>query len=92
MKKKAYQIDSEGNIKEIEEKENKIKKKKEIKFDFSNLDYISIGFYVVAPIVLGVIVGIFLDNKLGTKPLITLTLILLGSVGSLYNLYRLTKK
>jgi F0F1-type ATP synthase assembly protein I len=88
--KDLYIINKEG---EIEKKERVRKKKRTVKkegiFGIQNLD---IGFYLLTPILAGVFFGLYLDRKLYTKPIFTISLILLGAVASLYNLFKLTKK
>lgn len=51
----------------------------------------NLGFTIAIPIVLGAVLGSFLDSKLNTSPKLTLSLIMLGLFISLYNIYKLTK-
>ena len=53
---------------------------------------IKAGFWFISAILIGIFLGLYLDSRFRTKPTFTLILILLGSVASFYNLYRLTKK
>jgi len=39
----------------------------------------SLGFAIIIPMVFGAFLGVFLDKMLGTKPVLTLILILLGT-------------
>ncbi len=52
----------------------------------------NIGYYLVTPLIVGVLFGVLLDNKFHTKPVLTLVFIFLGMVASLYNLLRITKE
>jgi F0F1-type ATP synthase assembly protein I len=47
------------------------------------------GWYVALSIVLGVLGGLWLDNKLGTSPLLTLSGTLLGVVAAFYGMYKM---
>lgn len=51
----------------------------------------NLGFTIAIPIVIGALLGSFLDSKLNTSPKLTLSLIMLGFFISLYNIYKLTK-
>ncbi len=91
MEKNFFEIDNEGEIK----KRSLEKKKKKTKGNLSpfwGIDYLNIGFYLVTPIVVGVILGLVIDNRFGTRPTFIVALILIGSVASIYNLIKLTKK
>lgn len=73
--------------------ENKNKKASEKKNEeFSYAEYFNLGFYLAIPLLVGVFGGILLDNWFQTKPFFTISLIILGSTASFYNLIRLTKK
>ncbi len=52
----------------------------------------NLGFTIAIPIVIGAVLGSFLDNKLNTSPKLTLSLIMLGLFISFYNIYKLAKK
>ncbi|PIS09108.1 hypothetical protein COT75_03225 [Candidatus Beckwithbacteria bacterium CG10_big_fil_rev_8_21_14_0_10_34_10] len=52
----------------------------------------SFGFAIALPIISGVLIGYFLDNKLGTKPFFTLGLLIFGLVASFYTLLKTVKK
>lgn len=51
--------------------------------------YLNLGMYLATPLLLGVFLGTYLDNRLGTKPIVTLVLIGLGLVSTFYNLYKI---
>jgi len=48
-----------------------------------------IGFTIVIPIALGVILGSYLDGYVHTRPLFTLLGLLLGLISGFYGAYRL---
>jgi len=50
-----------------------------------------VGFYIGACIVLGTLAGLWLDGKLGTRPLFLIGGLLLGVVVAFYGLYRMLK-
>ena len=50
---------------------------------------IGVGWYVSGCIVLGVVAGIWLDNKLNTKPLLVIVGLILGIVVAFYGVYRM---
>lgn len=79
---------------ELEMEGVKNKKKKVEKQDKNSFYYESfnIGFYLIAPLISGVFLGLLIDKSLNTKPIFTITLIIFGAIGSFYNLYKLTKK
>jgi F0F1-type ATP synthase assembly protein I len=47
-----------------------------------------IGWYVVASILGGTLLGVFVDNKLGTSVTFTILGVLFGSLVAFYGLYR----
>lgn len=84
-----FEIDKQGNLKKT--KQN-LKKKRQTKKDFfSEYININVGYSLVTPILLGVIVGLTLDNKFHSKPVFTVFFIFLGAVSSFYNLFKLIK-
>lgn len=89
IKKFSY-VDSQGNKKDSH-KDVRMPKKTET--DLVSIgNYINIGYNLVVPLLLGVMIGLFLDAKLQTKPWFTLCLIIGGAGLSIYNLYSLVKK
>ncbi len=50
------------------------------------------GFTIVVPIVLGAILGAYLDGQFHTKPLLILLGLLLGLISGIYGAYRLLKR
>ncbi|OGK62383.1 hypothetical protein A2334_02835 [Candidatus Roizmanbacteria bacterium RIFOXYB2_FULL_38_10] len=95
-KKDQKYIRKSAILSEGEEYEVFLSKKKETseKKDgsFHGLQYTHLGFYLITPILMGVALGIYIDRFLGTKPVVTLTLIMCGGIATFYNLLRLIKK
>ncbi len=53
--------------------------------------YGAIGFQLASMVVGGLLLGQWVDKKLGTTPWLTLTGLILGSIGGFYNLIRITQ-
>lgn len=81
---------SEKTIQQEEARKKKIKNKSES--DFSLLGNLNLGFYLVTPLISFLIFGIILDNILHTRPILTLVFIILGTIGSFYNLIKFVKE
>jgi F0F1-type ATP synthase assembly protein I len=81
-----YQITADFSLKK---REKNIKTKKQSYFQLAN--FLNIGYYLVAPLLIGVFLGALIDRSLKTK-YGTIIFILLGFLASLYNLFSLTKK
>ena len=89
MKHNYFEIDKHGNLKKTNQD---LKEKRETKKDFfSEYININVGYSLVIPILIGVIIGLTLDNKFHSKPVFTVFFIFLGAVSSFYNLFRLIK-
>lgn len=72
------------------EKKNESKEKR--KNDFLVLEKsFNIGYYLITPILLGVIFGLFLDHYFNKEGFFIIIFLIIGTVGSFYNLFRLTK-
>ena len=84
-----FEIDKRGNLKKTN---RNFDKKPKIKKDFfSEYININVGYSLVTPILIGVIIGLAVDNKFHTKPYFTVFFIFLGAVSSFYNLFKLIK-
>lgn len=83
-----YQVDNNLNI---ELKKDQSKRKKKESSNFLLAKYANVGYYVVTPLLVGVFLGLGLDAYFRTKPVFTVTLIILGTVSVFYNLFKLTK-
>lgn len=66
------------------------KKYKKGKGMYNNLIYITqIGITMITSIFLGFFIGRFLDSKLGTKWILSLIFLALGTIAGLLNLFKL---
>lgn len=54
--------------------------------------FITIPFVLAVPPICGLLIGMFLDNLLGTKPYLMFSLLALGFVAAFREFYRLVKK
>jgi predicted F0F1-ATPase subunit len=67
-------------------------RKKDNRNVFKNLALITqIGLSMVIPIIIGVYLGGFIDDKVGTKMVFRLIFLLLGVTTAFVNLFKLTK-
>lgn len=55
-------------------------------------EYFNLGMYFLVPLILGLIVGRWLDNRFDRENFFTILLMSLGVVSVFYNLYTLIKK
>jgi len=53
------------------------------------LRLIGVGFYIGGCIVLGVLVGLWLDSKLNTQPILVIVGLVLGLLMAFYGVYQL---
>lgn len=53
------------------------------------LRLIGVGFFIGGSIVLGVVVGLWLDKRLGTSPILVLVGLILGIVVAFYGVYQM---
>lgn len=53
------------------------------------LRLIGVGFFIGSSIVLGVVVGLWLDSKFNTSPFLVIIGLLLGIVVAFYGVYRM---
>ncbi len=84
-----FEIDKHGDLKKTK---TSLKKDSNHKKDFfSEYLNINVGYNLVTPILLGVIIGLILDSNFKSKPVFTIFFIFLGTVGSFYNLFKLIK-
>lgn len=59
---------------------------------FRLVDVMDLGIYLVIPLLAGLGIGIVLDSKLGIKPLGIISGLLLGAVGSFFNLHKIVQE
>lgn len=93
---KFFRIDEDFNLKKVQapsgkKADNNLKKKKRIG-SLEALKYLNIGSSITAPLILFLILGILLDKIYEIKPTFTLLSIILGSIGSFYNIYKVFKE
>jgi ATP synthase protein I len=50
--------------------------------------YVGLGFEIVVPIVLGLLLGLWLDGRWGTRPWLAVVGVLLGIAAGFYNFFR----
>ena len=55
----------------------------------ATLRLIGVGWYIGICIVLGVVAGLWLDNKFNTKPILVIVGLILGVVIAFYGVYRM---
>lgn len=79
-------IDKQGNV---QDSKNPKSTKDSEPVDY--VKYMNIGFYLAAPLLISVFLGLKLDDIFHTKPTLTLSLIVLGAAATFYNLIKLTK-
>ncbi len=53
---------------------------------------LNIGYYLLTPLLVGVFLGILLDKYFKTQGVFILIFIILGSISSFYNLYKVAKE
>ena len=88
MSSKKYTV---GRGFEIKEKTNVGKEGKKVNSNFLIAKYIGIGYYVGAPLIIGVFLGLVVDGFFKTKPLFIIIFIIIGTIGTFYNLFKSTK-
>jgi len=95
VKKKILKLggDDKAKVVTVEHKQSKedIKKAKEKFFTLLSLGT-ELGFTISLPIVIGVLAGTYLDNKLGTGSKFTLSLIFLGVFLGIMNMVHIIKE
>jgi len=86
--KKYYTLDKNLNFKSSEAPKPRPALKKN-KMDLAN--YMNIGYYLITPLIVGVFLGLYLDGRLGTNYLVVIGIVI-GSIGTFYNLFRILKQ
>lgn len=66
------------------------KQKREEKFRL--IDAMDLGVYLVIPLLVGLGAGIVVDSKLGIKPVGIILGLVLGAVGSFFNLIKIVRE
>ena len=67
-------------------KKNKIKKNNDLGL------FLKAGVELISPIIVGVFIGLFLDNYFNTKPLFLIIFLILGFGGGISNIYKTVKR
>lgn len=83
-----FSVGRDFEIREIKKSNLNIKPKK----PFNVAKYLSMGYYLVTPMLIGIIVGLYLDSRFKSKPLYILVFLFLGLAGTFYNLWKVTKE
>jgi F0F1-type ATP synthase assembly protein I len=84
----VYKINRRFNIEKF--KNDNYNNKGNNKKIFKSLLNLNVGVYIIAPIFLFLIIGFYLDNYFNTKPFFLVLCIIIGTISSFYNLYKLT--
>jgi len=82
-----YGFDKHLNLKIVKKPYYKEEKKKKLPL----VKYTDIGYYIITPLIIGVFLGLFIDNFLKTKSFFLLLFIFLGTGASFYNIYKIYK-
>jgi len=77
--------------KDLDITEQTVVKKENKNNNLGSYQYLNIGFYLIAPLLVGIFSGLYLDRRFNAKPFFLFLGLLLGVAGTFYNLYRLTK-
>ncbi len=88
MSLKKYAI---GKGFDMEEGHTPHKKIKNTQSNFLIAKYLGIGYYVGAPLIIGVFLGLIADGFFKTKSLFIIIFIIIGTIGTFYNLFKSTK-
>ncbi|OGK23751.1 hypothetical protein A3C24_04905 [Candidatus Roizmanbacteria bacterium RIFCSPHIGHO2_02_FULL_37_24] len=83
-----FEIDKDFNV--IPKQKEKIARKKQNNL-FLIAKYSNIGYYLVAPLILGAFIGFGIDLYFNTKPFFTVLLLIIGVVSTFYNLIKLVR-
>ena len=90
-------MNNKSKIENIKRRINNLKKTEELNGDkFSKKSGLSFGFRIgveiVAAIMVGTVIGIFVDKYLGTKPFGLIIFFILGSLAGFLNIYRVMRR
>jgi len=55
------------------------------------LRLVGVGFFIGGSIVLGVVVGLWLDSRLNTEPILVIVGLILGIIVAFYGVYRMLR-
>lgn len=82
-----FEINKSGEISKQDDKTDRIRNKPKISIFRS----INIGMYVGSPIIGGTLIGVLFDLNFNTKPVGALIGIIIGSISTFYNLFKIIK-
>ncbi len=88
MKKRLQ--DFNKRLKNFEKKN--LKKNEKIKKSNDLGLFLKAGVEVISPIIVGIVIGIFLDNYFNSKPLFLIVFLILGFGGGISNIYKTVKR
>lgn len=85
--KNSYYINQKG-----EKVKGPVSRKKLPVSGIDPFKYANVGFYLLTPLLLGVIIGVILDRVFGLGKNVILLCIVFGSISSFYNLYKIVSE
>ncbi len=88
MKNKLQDLNK--RLKKFEKKN--LKKNLKIKKNNDLGLFIKAGVELISPIIVGIVIGIFLDNHFNSKPLFLIIFLFLGFGGGISNIYKTVKR
>ena len=84
--KKYFSFDKNLNLKQV----SRINiKEKKAKVNFNLANYLNLGYYLIVPLLLGVIIGKSLDKVLKKTNIFFIIFFSLGIIGTFYNLIKI---
>lgn len=86
-KRKALATDPSGRLKPTE---IEMKKRRKRNDTWTSLEYMNVGYFLIVPLLLGIGAGLVLDKVMKSTVFIVPGIVL-GTVGSFYNLWKLVK-
>ena len=85
LKELEKKIDS---VKKLQTEENKVQKRPNVNYSIA----VNISIELITGIVLGVFLGLMIDNYLQTKPLMLIICFILGTLVGFFNMYKALKR
>ncbi len=89
--KNEYQISKSGTLDRFDLNKKSKKKRSVEKKNNLLVNDAQIGYYLIAPLLIGVFLGLFIDTRMHTRPTFVIIFLILGVVATFYNLYRIVK-
>ena len=75
-------------VKKLKTEENKVQKRPNVNYSIA----VNISIELITGIVLGVFLGLMIDNYLQTKPLMLIICFILGTLVGFFNMYKALKR